>query len=128
MRTIILPIKRKWFDMILAGEKKEEYREIKSYWASRLLSCEREMEFQVFDEMINDMRHPFSSHLGVEELMYYFGVKFKTFDAVLFKNGYSQNSPAALIQINCITISQGLKQWGAEPGIYYFTFKLGTIR
>lgn len=28
---LILPIKRKWFDMILSGEKKEEYREIKPY-------------------------------------------------------------------------------------------------
>lgn len=27
-----LPIKRKWYEMILSGEKKEEYREIKPYW------------------------------------------------------------------------------------------------
>ena len=26
---LILPIKKKWFDMILSGEKREEYREIK---------------------------------------------------------------------------------------------------
>ena len=32
---LILPIKKKWFDMIRSGEKKEEYREIKSYWTSR---------------------------------------------------------------------------------------------
>ncbi len=33
---LILPIKKKWFDMIVSGEKKEEYREIKPYWTSRL--------------------------------------------------------------------------------------------
>ena len=33
---LILPIKKQWFDMILSGEKKEEYREIKPYWAKRL--------------------------------------------------------------------------------------------
>ena len=33
---LILPIKNKWFDMIKSGEKKEEYREIKPYWTSRL--------------------------------------------------------------------------------------------
>ena len=33
---LILPIKKKWFDMILSGEKKEESREIKSYYQSRL--------------------------------------------------------------------------------------------
>lgn len=32
---IILPIKRKWYEMILTGEKKEEYREIKPYYKSR---------------------------------------------------------------------------------------------
>lgn len=33
---LTLPIKKKWFDMILSGEKKEEYREIKPYYQSRL--------------------------------------------------------------------------------------------
>lgn len=33
---IILTIKKKWFDMILSGVKKEEYREIKPYYDSRL--------------------------------------------------------------------------------------------
>jgi hypothetical protein len=33
---LILPIKKKWYDMILSGEKKEEYREIKPYYQSRL--------------------------------------------------------------------------------------------
>lgn len=32
---LILPIKKKWFDMIRSGEKKEEYREIKQYYDTR---------------------------------------------------------------------------------------------
>lgn len=28
---LTLPIKKKWFDMIISGEKKEEYREITPY-------------------------------------------------------------------------------------------------
>jgi len=32
---LTLPIKKKWFDMIVSGEKKEEYREIKQYYQSR---------------------------------------------------------------------------------------------
>lgn len=32
---LTLPIKKKWFDMIKSGEKKEEYREIKPYYNSR---------------------------------------------------------------------------------------------
>ena len=32
---IVLPIKRKWFNMIKSGEKKEEYREFKKYYHAR---------------------------------------------------------------------------------------------
>ena len=32
---LTLPIKKKWFDMIKSGEKKEEYREITKYYGSR---------------------------------------------------------------------------------------------
>lgn len=34
---LTLPIKKKWFDMILSGEKKEEYREIKPYYERRFM-------------------------------------------------------------------------------------------
>lgn len=33
---LVLPIKKQWFDMIISGEKKEEYREIKPYYDKRL--------------------------------------------------------------------------------------------
>ena len=36
---LVLPIKRRWFDMIVSGEKKEEYRDIKSYYISRFLNA-----------------------------------------------------------------------------------------
>ncbi len=32
---LTLPIKKKWFDMIKSGDKKEEYREIKEYYKAR---------------------------------------------------------------------------------------------
>lgn len=37
MEILHLTLKKKWFDMILSGEKKEEYREDKNYWRRRLL-------------------------------------------------------------------------------------------
>jgi len=36
MRILHLTVKKKWYDMIAIGEKREEYREIKSYWEKRL--------------------------------------------------------------------------------------------
>ena len=38
MRVLHLTLKKKWFDMILSGEKKEEYREMKPYWHRRFLT------------------------------------------------------------------------------------------
>lgn len=32
---LTLPIKKRWFDMIKSGEKKEEYRELKKYYHTR---------------------------------------------------------------------------------------------
>ncbi len=37
MVTLNLTLKKKWYDMILSGEKTEEYREIKDYWKCRLM-------------------------------------------------------------------------------------------
>ncbi len=38
--TLHLTLKKKWFDMIFSGEKKEEYRDIKPYYNLRLLGKE----------------------------------------------------------------------------------------
>jgi hypothetical protein len=37
MKILHLTLNKKWFDMILSGDKKEEYREIKPYWRKRLM-------------------------------------------------------------------------------------------
>ena len=36
-RVLHLTLKKKWFDMIASGEKREEYREMKPYWSKRLM-------------------------------------------------------------------------------------------
>ena len=35
---LILPIKREWFEMIASGDKKEEYRELKPYYHTRIIN------------------------------------------------------------------------------------------
>jgi len=37
VKTLYLTLKKKWFDMIVSGVKKEEYRESKVYWLKRLV-------------------------------------------------------------------------------------------
>jgi len=49
MRNLTLNVKKKWFDMIAFGVKKEEYREIKKYWKDRLLEPVFILSFKEFD-------------------------------------------------------------------------------
>ena len=40
-KVLTLTVSKQWFDMIVVGEKTEEYREIKKYWIKRLTTnCE----------------------------------------------------------------------------------------
>lgn len=39
---LTLPIKSKWFNMILSGEKKEEYRSMTQYYTSRFENAKNE--------------------------------------------------------------------------------------
>jgi hypothetical protein len=45
-KVLRLTIKKKWFDMIASGEKKEEYREFKKYWINRLCT---DLSFKKYD-------------------------------------------------------------------------------
>lgn len=96
---LILPIKKKWYDMILSGEKKEEYREIKPYYRSRLHN------------------EGFLDQYGLPTL--YKG-------AVLFRNGYAGNSPSfkALCELD---IKNGKPEWGAEKEKNYYVLKICDI-
>jgi hypothetical protein len=49
MKILHLTLKKKWFDMILSGEKKEEYREVKTFWFSRLSENNFGLQFKEFD-------------------------------------------------------------------------------
>jgi hypothetical protein len=111
MNTLHLTLKKKWFDMIASGEKTEEYREIKPYWAARLV-----------DELDSYPNNDESwSYLGFEVGM----LKARHFDRVVFRNGYSSRAPKATFKVNDIFISPGKHDWGAEPGKKYFVIKLG---
>jgi ASC-1-like (ASCH) protein len=45
-KILHLTLKKKWFDLIKSGEKKEEYREIKQYFITRLQG--RTYDFIIF--------------------------------------------------------------------------------
>lgn len=128
MTILQLTLKKKWFDMIRSGAKTEEYREIKDYWDRRLLTNRKEIEWQVWDEMLGDMQNPFIRHKDPGQLMEFFEVEFKRFEVVRFRNGYRKDSPAFDIDFKGIEIKLGKEEWGAEPGKVYFVLMLGKIK
>lgn len=113
--TIHLPIQAKWFDMILTGEKKEEYRSVTKYWAkritnSRLTSINSKRSF----ENMYQPGKPISIKSG------------KT--TVTFTNGYSKNSRRIEVELLGIEIKKPNPKW-CPPNTsgFWFALKLGKI-
>jgi len=133
MKTLHLNLKKKWFDMILAGEKKSEYRDLSEYWAVRLVTFNDEMSqsgMDDMDEFLVDLKCPFRRHDDVGQLMVFFDAEFKSFDKIHFKNGFARNgkpAPCFDIEFGGITVRQGRAKWGAEDKKFYFVLKLGNV-
>lgn len=96
---LTLPIKKKWFDMILSGEKKEEYREIKPYYDKRF-------NFKDFPEL--KMR-------TVQHSCW-----------IRFRNGYSKESQQIECSV-VITKGYGKPEWGAELNKLYYVLKILSV-
>ncbi len=81
-KTVLhLTLKKKYFDEIFSGKKKKEYRKLKPYWISRL--CTKK---------------------SIES----WGLEFKKFEKIIFKNGYKKNAPSSEIELKNIEISLGI--------------------
>lgn len=97
---IILPIKKKWFDMILSGNKIEEYREIKPYYTVRF-----QKEFNMINEIPLDMKET----------------------QVRFTNGYGNKVPSFIADCH-LEKHSGREEWGAEPKKEYYVLHIERIR
>jgi hypothetical protein len=109
-KTLHLTLKKKWFDMIKSGVKKEEYREVKAYWMKRIAGldgCGTGYNFTI----LRDAGFNFERHI---------------FDTIIFHNGYGKNAPKFEIECKSVVVDQGKKKWGA-PDYRVFVLKLGEI-
>lgn len=95
---LILPIKKKWFDMIVSGEKKEEYREIKPYYDSRFMNA--------FGFLLAGGQMVYGE-AAPEEIRKPWPVP------VVFRNGYSKDSPEIVCKCT-LQFGEGKPEWGAE--------------
>lgn len=110
-----LKIKRKWFDMILSGEKKEEYRKYDEYYHCRIGGAiyRKNKETKKYPNFY--VYNPFMR--GLEE----------DYLKVKFTNGYNKNSPYFIANCRVFVRIGGKKEWGANPDNYYYVFEILNI-
>ena len=103
-KVLTLTVSKQWFDMIVADEKTEEYREIKPYWVARLLQN---------NSNIVDVRHIAFDLAGRTDLLKKYidaqRIVLKQYTHVLFINGYRKDSPRIEKEIESITIGKPKK-------------------
>ena len=118
-KTLHLVLKRKWWDMIESGEKKEEYRDVNHYWAVRLIDRKYHCHFNKDSSL-----SVFMACLSFR--MYDSRLVFCKYENVCFHLGYSNKTMSFKINSIFIASSDSCRQdWGAEPEKYYFVIKLG---
>lgn len=103
MKTLKLTLKKKWFDMILSGEKTEEYREIKDFWNRRLTR-----------------EHELGGHYALKGI-------FKTYGLVEFRNGYASDAPTMTLECKGISKGNAKPEWSDNWQGEVFIIKLGEI-
>lgn len=103
-KILTLTIDKQWFDMVVSGEKNEEYREIKPYWVARLFHN---------NSNIIDVRNLASALAGRTDLLKKYidaqRIVLKQYTHVLFINGYRKDSPRIEKEIESITIGKPKK-------------------
>lgn len=120
MNILYLTVTKQWFDMIMSGDKQEEYRTINEYWFNRLiLMPQKIIQFFNIKDMDSQVEHILTGK-------YKDMIAFKPFDAVHFRNGYRKESPTVLFQCKGIEVNTGNEKWGAEKDRKYFVIKLGS--
>lgn len=109
-KVLTLTVNKEWFSRILSGVKKEEYREIKSYWVARLfydrfgkLSPVLVKELTDYIIKYGDTEN-FEAKNGIE-------VSFVPYTHVLFINGYGDDKPRIEKEIESIDIGKPRKGW-----------------
>jgi len=130
MKVLNLNLKKQCFDMILSGEKTEEYREIKPYWIRRFVNFDNYPKESAddFKYMAENIHYDIveNGYPADKVLTAYYGV-INSYDAVRFSNGYGKNAPSVTVECKGIVIGIGVTAWGAVHSIEYFVIKLGKI-
>ena len=109
---IILHLKKKWFDLIKSGEKKEEYRKLNNYYIKRLAPGYSVLYGPPGFVFFNKQTHEMKKVLLIENVKLVLGYPKKddTTKEIIFK-------------MALLSIGMGKKEWGADPCEYYLTIR-----
>lgn len=120
MKTLHLPLKKEWYEMIERGEKREEYREFSPHWITRL------MEWYCYDTWEGLITNRIREYEAIKIFNDYDKFKYKLdckyFDLVCFSYGYTKRR--MMWECEGIEIGRGRPEWGA-PEHDTFIIKLG---
>lgn len=115
-----LTLKKQWFDMILSGEKTEEYREIKQYWANRLLWHEYHEHVSCINSLKDTIEYALTDQFSS-------GVFRRDLEFVEFKNGYQKNARSMIVELTGITYGEARADWSGNWQGEVFILKLGRV-
>ena len=108
-KVLTLTVSKQWYDMIVAREKTEEYRAIKSYWINRLIQA----KYVGSDEYRKVAMHPefdmLISNSKLKELLKKETARFIPYTYIRFFHGYAKNRPWIEKEIESITIGKPKK-------------------
>jgi hypothetical protein len=130
MKNLQLSLKRKWFEMTKAGIKTEDYREINDYWCRRLLRVSDEIEWDIWQEIIEDLNNPVRWDNKPIKILGHFGIWFTNFNHNIMTLGYPKKDDTERIirlEHKGIEIRKGNPEWGAELGKLYFVIRHGSV-
>lgn len=141
-KTILhLTLTKKWFDMILSGEKKEEYREIKGFWSKRLTTNPLRLY------VLGIGWTPYTIHRDAEDVYKFLGMgtsphvhyirrsiqniieqaAWQPFDYVQFRNGYAADARKILVECKGIKVGTPKPEWSDGGTNEVFVIKLGNV-
>ena len=110
--------------MILSGEKKEEYRDIKEYYETRFQNLFGAITIHPLyppDNFLDRSEYELLQGEAVPEEIRKEGIQ-----EIIFRNGYSKNSKE--IKATCrLRIGKGRPEWGAELNKQYYILEILNV-
>lgn len=121
MKVLDLVLMFKWYDMIDAGIKPEEYREISHYWLRRLFLQGDYLylwkplgKYSISAEAVQILK---------KQVCETAEMRFRDYEIVRFHRGYT--STVMEFAVKDIEIGMGNSEWGAPTNKEVFIIKLG---